>query len=101
MASHHSGNDIIMVRVPGGAPERLSNVRLVVGDDTPWVDLGFHDQLKNELRVTLQEQADGKFYRSPEPADSTLHWMRWELWEPDKAYKRRRGEFIFGGGDTG
>jgi hypothetical protein len=101
MASRHSGNDIVMVRVPGGTPEPRSNAALIVGDDAPWVELGFRAQLPQDLRIRLERDADGRLFRSSEQPDSTLNWMCWQLWDPEKAGKRRRGEFVIGGGNTG
>ncbi len=101
MASRHSGNDIVMVRVYGSAPEPRSDAHVAVKDNYAWVDLGFLQQPDKDVIRRLESEAGGKLTKCEDPPIDNLTWSRWYLWPPKRADERRRGEFKIGGMDSG
>jgi len=101
MASHRSGNDIVMVRVHGSAPKPRSDSHVAVNDNYAWVDLGFLRQPDRDLIRQLALDAGGELTKCEEPPTNNLTWSRWYLWPRKRADERRRGEFKIGGNDTG
>lgn len=100
MGSRHSGNDIVMVRVYGGMPERPPDGYLTVNDNYAWVDLGFRKFPGGDIQK-LFLNAGGELVECKDPPADSLIWSRWYLWPPKRSDERRRGEFSIGGGDTG
>lgn len=101
MDSHPSGNDIIMVRAPGGVVEARQETALLVHDVAPWIDIGFRERVMPPLIRTLTQQAGGDLIPLQDWPTAHLKWYRWKFWDEKEAQARRRGEFVMGGGGTG
>jgi hypothetical protein len=66
-----------------------------LGEDGPWLDLGFDTQLSRDRILELKRSSGGDLYATKESGLTV--WYRWTLFE---ANNRRRGAFSIGGGQT-